>query len=86
MVDAISVFHREQKSIANELITFAAVCHLFPSLRRHHWHNISRCDRIVGDQYPLFFQHHFHRLRVKPVPSTRDGVPRDRHAGCRRLY
>jgi len=24
MVDAISVFHREQKSIANELITFAA--------------------------------------------------------------
>jgi hypothetical protein len=26
MVDAISVFHREQKSIANELITFAAVC------------------------------------------------------------
>lgn len=26
IVDGISVFHREQKSIANELITFAAVC------------------------------------------------------------
>ncbi|HEY9622422.1 MAG TPA: YwiC-like family protein, partial [Crinalium sp.] len=26
VVDAISVFHREQKSVLNELITFAAVC------------------------------------------------------------
>jgi hypothetical protein len=25
-IDALSVFHREQKSVANELITFAAVC------------------------------------------------------------
>lgn len=26
VVDAISVFHREQKSVVNELITFAAIC------------------------------------------------------------
>lgn len=26
LIDVVSVFHREQKSVANELITFAAVC------------------------------------------------------------
>jgi hypothetical protein len=61
VVDTISVLQREQKSIFNEIITFAAVClSCSLSLRGYHWHNFNRCNGTVGTEYALLFQHHFY--------------------------
>ena len=64
--DAIAVFYRRQKSIANELLTFAAVCLTAPFVLYHRDGGYNYfCYWLVAIEHTLFWQYCLHGKAAK---------------------
>jgi hypothetical protein len=74
LVDAISVFHREQKSIFNELITFAAVCLTIPLVEAAATGTISITAIALWILTTLFFSSTIFTVKLRK-PKTKSITP-----------
>ncbi len=73
-MDAISVFHREQKSIFNELITFAAVCLAAPLAYAATTGTISATAMGLWALNTLYFSSTIFTVKLRK-PKTSSPVP-----------
>lgn len=74
VVDAVSVFHREQKSIFNELITFAAVCLAAPLAYAATTGTISATAMGLWALNTLYFSSTIFTVKLRK-PKTSSPVP-----------
>lgn len=71
MIDAISVFHREQKSIFNEIVTFAAVCLTIPLVEAATTGTISRTAIVLWVLTTLYFSSTIFTVKLRKPKTSR---------------
>jgi hypothetical protein len=74
VIDAISVFHREQKSILNEIVTFAAVCLTIPFVEAATTGTISLTAIVLWMLTTLYFSSTIFTVKLRK-PKTSSVVP-----------